>query len=1130
MAAPLRVLYVDDEPALLSIGKIFLEKEGDFAVDTLTSAGEALEQLKNGRYDAIVSDYQMPRIDGITFLKKLKASGNTTPFIIFTGRGREEVVIEAFNNGADFYLQKGGDPKAQFIELAHKIQSSVNRQRTEKLARDTEKRLYDIINFLPDATFAIDTEGKVIAWNRAIEEMTGVPAREMLGKGDYEYSVPFYGERRPILIDLVAILDEGMTRGKYAVIKKEGGILLAETTLPRPLGKHSVLLGKASLLYNDEGKAIGAIESIRDITEQKHAEEELRKKNEELNDSYQQIAASEKALRANLDELTRQEQTIRERETQLDAMATNIPGVVYRFYVNPDGTTGFDYISERSQEVLGIENDPVTFFEKVTEGIVPEDREWFFSSVQNAISTKTLWEFDGGYVRPSGKKIWISAVSSPVIEDDRLIFDGVIFDNTARKQAEGALRESEEKYRTLVEKANEAIIIAQDGFFVFANRRMADLLGVPARDLEGRPFIDFIWPGDREMVFANYSRRVSGGTISDAYDFRIIGAGGELKWVFLSATAIQWKGRPATLNLVTDITERKVAEDALRESEEKLRLKLDSVLSPDVDIDDQDLANIIDIESVQSLMDDFNAATGIPIGIIDLKGNILVKVGWQDICTLFHRAHPETKKNCIESNLALSSGVMKGEFRAYRCKNNMWDIVTPIFIGDKHIGNLFFGQFFYEDEAPDLSVFITQADTYGFDKNQYLAALNRVPRWSREKVKHIMKFYAKFADQVSKLSYSNLKLAKTLSTQKLVEASLQDREEQSRLLLSQLPDIVMVHQDGILVYANQTAVDKTGFSREDLLGSHLFDYVVPEYQEIITRNMARRAAGDQVGDYMVDMVNKSGALRHVIVRTSPIVFNHVPSVVMILDDITESQKAEVALRESESLYRTIFETTGAATIIIDNVTTITMANAGFAALSGFSIDELEGKKSWTEFVVPEDLEQMKQYHYDRRNDPSGEARVYEFRFINRYGEIRHCINNVSVIPGTTRSVASVVDITERKLSEEALRESEKKFRDMFESSVMGLYKTAPNGRLIKANDTFARMYGYSSADEILTARVNVVHFYANPEDRNEVVHFLTEMGVVKNYECPHLKRDGTVFWVSIMARAVRDDDGTVLFY
>lgn len=139
MTDAIRILYVDDEPSLLEIGKLFLEFEGTFVVDTLTSVSDALTRLSTERYDAILSDYQMPEMDGITFLKQLRASGNYTPFIIFTGRGREDVVIEALNNGADFYIQKGGEPKSQFAELSNKIRYAVSRKKSNEALGESEE-------------------------------------------------------------------------------------------------------------------------------------------------------------------------------------------------------------------------------------------------------------------------------------------------------------------------------------------------------------------------------------------------------------------------------------------------------------------------------------------------------------------------------------------------------------------------------------------------------------------------------------------------------------------------------------------------------------------------------------------------------------------------------------------------------------------------------------------------------------------------------------------------------------------------------------------------------------------------------------------------------------------------------
>ena len=134
------ILYVDDEPALLDVGKEFLERSGAILVDTVPSAAEAQQRLMATCYDAIVSDYQMPDMDGIEFLKYVRKEFPNLPFILFTGRGREEVVIEALNNGADFYLQKGGQAVPQFAELEHKIKQAVEQQRNKQRIAESEER------------------------------------------------------------------------------------------------------------------------------------------------------------------------------------------------------------------------------------------------------------------------------------------------------------------------------------------------------------------------------------------------------------------------------------------------------------------------------------------------------------------------------------------------------------------------------------------------------------------------------------------------------------------------------------------------------------------------------------------------------------------------------------------------------------------------------------------------------------------------------------------------------------------------------------------------------------------------------------------------------------------------------
>jgi len=169
-------------------------------------------------------------------------------------------------------------------------------KRVEKALKESERRLADIIDFLPDATLVIDCDGKVIAWNRAIEEMTGVKAKDMLGKGNYEYALPFYGKRRPIVIDLLLKPDKKIEK-MYSVLRKEKGMLVTEAEVPFVKRKSAHLWAKASLLYDTDGNVVGAIESIRDMTKRKQAEEALKKRERELENKNIELEDLNAALR-----------------------------------------------------------------------------------------------------------------------------------------------------------------------------------------------------------------------------------------------------------------------------------------------------------------------------------------------------------------------------------------------------------------------------------------------------------------------------------------------------------------------------------------------------------------------------------------------------------------------------------------------------------------------------------------------------------------------------------------------------------------------------------------------------------------------------------------------------------------
>ncbi len=445
------ILYVDDEPDLLEIGKLFLERSGLFSVDTITSASEALMLIPEKRYDAIISDYQMSGMDGIGFLKTVRASGNEIPFIIFTGRGREEVVIQALNEGADFYLQKGGEPVSQFAELANSVQKAILQRVAEKALRSSEENFRTLVENAPDAIYT-QTHNRFVYLNTAAVHLFGASsAEELLGTNTFDRIYPSFheliGKRlRVLTLELkpVELIDE-------IFVKMDGSPLDVEVT-------------SAPFQY-DGGN--GALTFFRDITKRKQAESELRA-------AYEQIYATEGELRRHYREMAENEQQLRQSEARYRNIVEDQTEIISRFL--PDGTHVFvneaycRYFGKSREEIIGnifIPDIPV------------EDREKLKLHLTSLTQSHPVESIEHRIIMPDGEVRWQRWNDRAIFDENGNVseFQSVGRDITDQRQAEDALRQANRRLNMMTNITRHDInsrITTLTGFLHILEKKLPD--------------------------------------------------------------------------------------------------------------------------------------------------------------------------------------------------------------------------------------------------------------------------------------------------------------------------------------------------------------------------------------------------------------------------------------------------------------------------------------------------------------------------------------------------------------------------------------------------------------------------------------------------------------------------------
>jgi PAS domain S-box-containing protein len=513
MKPAIRVLHVDDDLAFLKTGKQCLEVQGHFQVDDAPSVEEALEKLKKEDYDAVVSDYRMPGKDGLEFLRELRDAGNNIPFVMFTGRGREEVAIKALNLGADNYVDKNGCPEIVYAELAHDIHSAVKKAETEEALLKTEEKYRSLVNSAGTAIAVTDLEGRLTYVNEAFTDLLGYSAREMLGRPWIEF---LHAEDR---VHVQSLFQEIIVSGKeprnfeFRGIRRDGCVLHLKTKPTR---------------FGMNGKTLGFQAIIIDITLRKRAEQELQRFSSAVKMSPDGVVVTD----------------LNGRIIEANDAATEF----YRVYQKGD--------------LVG---------KNVSELVIAEERETVLERMQEAIEKGSAKTHEYNTETQSGTKLSVEVTTTALKdrEGKPYGFVSIVRNVTERRKKDEALKESDGKYRALIEQSLQGIVIAQGvpPRLIFANPAMVAISGYTSEELASISMECLIHRDDRTVFFNRLKERMEGKPTCSPNEYRAIRKDGKVVWIAVSSNRIEHNGQPAVQATFVDITRRRKAE--LEVSEKK---------------------------------------------------------------------------------------------------------------------------------------------------------------------------------------------------------------------------------------------------------------------------------------------------------------------------------------------------------------------------------------------------------------------------------------------------------------------------------------------------------------------------------------------------------------------------------
>lgn len=508
-----RLLYVDDEPMLLDLAKTYIGRKG-YDVTTVVGAEEALRILENDSFDAIISDYQMPGMDGIGFLSTLRERGDDTPFIIFTGRGREEVIIEALNLGADFYLQKGGEPKSQFAELLNTVDHLVRSRGVKKDLELSEWRFQKTLSIIPDLVSIHSADMDILYSNW--KGIADVPAeRRIMGSKCYRTYRGFEEICPDCKAKEVLVTKEPFT----TEAELEDGTWIELRVLP--------------ISFDEDGEVEMFVEWVKDITLQKSGER----------DSIQ-----DKRL--------------------LEAIIDNIEDIIGIQY--PDKSV-YRY-NRAGYEALGMGQDEVEG--KKCYELIGRSEECEICATREALRIKGRAEVDK-YVPEMG--IHLNCRSSSILDDDGevVLMIEQLRDISEVERAKEELRDSEAKYRMFADHTSDILWSTDvDGAFTYVSPSVIKLSEYDIQNLLGRRLVDLMHPDDRPEGEEALARMHATGVPVQDVEIRFTHPDGEWHWYSVSISPIhsddgEYQGM---IGVSRNVDQKVRAQQELRRAKRQLEL------------------------------------------------------------------------------------------------------------------------------------------------------------------------------------------------------------------------------------------------------------------------------------------------------------------------------------------------------------------------------------------------------------------------------------------------------------------------------------------------------------------------------------------------------------------------------